>query len=906
MNHKRISVWFALACFAFNLLGFSASAHAGPKSKGVLGAVAPRHVRPSLGKLQKKIQSAATSAARRQAVQALIDKLQRLIKQAPDDPHRPIWESTLAQTLILNVLAGEYDQAIVFAQFGVLSQAQAEALDRFAPRALEAIDAAAGAVNALQEKPASGKPLLKSLPPALQTALIQDYAEQRIPFFGAWAELAVAVEPNTAPYFADLGKPADRQHIKNQKTNPNAERQRLAKDVISRLRALTGEGQPQALRFESLILIGRAQLILNNGAKAQNAFDTVLGGGAKGLSKLVAQLGKAKALCLQKKDRQALSLLNGAASENAVVGHALFGLLVADAKYHLLIDQAKRAGDKKAAINKAYAVYHDFLNQRWLGKSAKTLRQYIARRWVYHLADEKPTSLPPAVCLAIGRLERMRGQNDAIRAHKQDKQPLKTQADDQLHKAVDFLNVLTGKSLPANIRARGMYNLALAHYWLNRRNLANLIHVAGTFTTVADQMPDQPIAADAINNAVFLLHQLYVLTPQPSGAAKAYKHAANVLFDKFPVSKTAANERLFFARQVLIPAGQYTQAIKMVDQIPFDNPHYLPGQRFRLEWMQAQFDHRSSKPGMVSPTAKQLLTAAKALRQEAESAIQAGGSKTRLAAAKKAAGQATLIEAEMIARQGHPAQAVKLIASFDKQYAGDDQLIQQADRQRLLFLVADRRIAAAGNFAEHLIQQKPSQGAWIVDSVFNQITTQVDRLRTRAKNHPMAADHHQWLNEAQDRAEIATRLAQLLDNWAERQHKMGKQLLPYQLMLVRSQLAAGDPDQAVKQLKPLIKAYPDQAQVIELQADALFARGSDASLTEAAKYYDQLIAGLNPPYPEMYWHAWVRRLRINARLDKDTQDIPLRVRQLQRTDPNLGGQPYRRELLSLKNRYKAD
>ena len=48
----------------------------------------------------------------------------------------------------------------------------------------------------------------------------------------------------------------------------------------------------------------------------------------------------------------------------------------------------------------------------------------------------------------------------------------------------------------------------------------------------------------------------------------------------------------------------------------------------------------------------------------------------------------------------------------------------------------------------------------------------------------------------------------------------------------------------------------------------------------------------------------MRRLQIMDARDEFTQDIPLTVRQLELTDPNLGGEPYKSRLTRLKIKHQ--
>jgi len=80
----------------------------------------------------------------------------------------------------------------------------------------------------------------------------------------------------------------------------------------------------------------------------------------------------------------------------------------------------------------------------------------------------------------------------------------------------------------------------------------------------------------------------------------------------------------------------------------------------------------------------------------------------------------------------------------------------------------------------------------------------------------------------------------------------------------------------------------------------------DRSLKQAARQYNKLIQGRQDTRDDLYWNAWMRRLQINDRLNRQTDVIPRRVEQLRRTiDENLGGEPYQSTLEQLADKHRA-
>ena len=151
---------------------------------------------------------------------------------------------------------------------------------------------------------------------------------------------------------------------------------------------------------------------------------------------------------------------------------------------------------------------------------------------------------------------------------------------------------------------------------------------------------------------------------------------------------------------------------------------------------------------------------------------------------------------------------------------------------------------------------------------------------------------------------MASRLAHLLIKWAQRQQFNDEQMLPYQLVFIKSLRLAGDGTEALKRLSPLLERFSDDAEVAHHAGEIYFVLGGRENLFKATHYYDLIIASFRQaPYPEIWWNAWMRRFQIMDNLDQQTQDIPLRVRRLQRIDAAMGGERFARQFQRLANKH---
>ncbi|MEM7576389.1 MAG: hypothetical protein AAF328_02840 [Planctomycetota bacterium] len=72
-------------------------------------------------------------------------------------------------------------------------------------------------------------------------------------------------------------------------------------------------------------------------------------------------------------------------------------------------------------------------------------------------------------------------------------------------------------------------------------------------------------------------------------------------------------------------------------------------------------------------------------------------------------------------------------------------------------------------------------------------------------------------------------------------------------------------------------------------AGTRFVLADERAARLAIPQFDRILTGLQPPFPDAYWNAWLKRLTLNIVLGQDADKVPLRIRQLQAAHPDLGG-----------------
>jgi predicted Zn-dependent protease len=201
-----------------------------------------------------------------------------------------------------------------------------------------------------------------------------------------------------------------------------------------------------------------------------------------------------------------------------------------------------------------------------------------------------------------------------------------------------------------------------------------------------------------------------------------------------------------------------------------------------------------------------------------------------------------------------------------------------------------------------MVEDFPDQAAPVIDQVLTQAEQRIEALQVQA-----ATANSQTRKALDEQIDAQTRAATVLSgyllDWAKTQDFDAQTMMPFEVIRGKTLRMSGQIDQAYAILSPLVNEFPNDAQVMIEYAQVLYARGDEDSLVEAVRYYDRLITGLGAPYPKEWWTAWVRRLQVNDLLNEGTEEIPLRVRQLRMTDPDLGGPVTKLELERLEHKY---
>jgi hypothetical protein len=840
---------------------------------------------------------------------AALADLRALIKEFYDHEQRPLWQTDLAELLLIDQLQVAQRNATLFYEFGVPTTEQRQAFEQAISEAAVLMQDADVRLFQLQsDLPKQPDHTALRVDTGLWARMMELYYKVRTQYSLAHAAYFAALLPDSAAYYQNLGN------------SGLVQQRKVAAEERTRLLALASERAERLLRESARDfpigpacqnLAGRVLIAQGQPQQAMPQFDAVIKARQVTLDDLVAHLGRA--IAMERMNQAAVvanDLASLAKSHGMVTGNLLLRLLVVDTRHQVLMRIAAKAADAQRAelTAAAYQPYIDLLADPSLGEQAQPIRNYIYQRWSANIQPGQDLKgVPPIVVAAMAEMLRVEGQNLTLEADALGEDPraqgLYQQATPKLQQAVRVAGeLLTRPQLSDAARAQGMFNQAYATYFLNRENIEDVAKAATTLTEMAAKYPQAPAATEAISSAIAILHALHA--QRVGGVDEAYRKTVDVLIRQFPALPAAINERYYFAAAVLIPAGELEQAMAVLEGIPQGHPTYFEARREMMYCLVNQY--RAADTTAKAALAQRVTDAATHVRSEATQFTESTDA-TLAATARNARGHASLILADMADIGGDTSAAIQHLEGFEQEHADDQELIRLALGKRILLLARAQQLDDAVRVADQMMKSFPNDAAAVVDQVLTALDLQADDLRRQADEELAQEPKQALLTKANAMARTAEKLARLLVDWANTQNFSKDEMVPYQLILAKSMRLAGNAKEAVPYMKVLLTDYPEDADVMNEAAEAMFALGGKDNLLASSDLYKRLIGGLQAneagAYPRAYWNAWMRWFQILDQLKESTADIPLRVRQLQMSDPNLGGEPFKSVMLKLSAKY---
>ncbi len=498
------------------------------------------------------------------------------------------------------------------------------------------------------------------------------------------------------------------------------------------------------------------------------------------------------------------------------------------------------------------------------------------------------------------------------------------------------------------VRARAYYNKAYAEYVSDPEDLRNHISASASWTRIAAEVPDHPLAVESIGLAIQLTHNLHIRFEADPKIQKAYKDVCDVLFSKMPESSAAMDERVYYTFNVLQKAAKYEEASKSYALVPPSHPSYVEAQREKLYCDFVLYKDLANKIndlqgkieeiGDTNPAEKtklkkevEALEAKRAagprklreqsieLERHIQQSIADATDDEQAAALRKSMGDVVLTRADLEVETKQWAEAEKRLNNLADDY--DDPALKQRARQKLIVVkveqgdatkaveLAQQMMDAAGSDA-----QEQANVAATIDNVLREIARTVEERRYQSLVVTGNERRKQLRASAVTLAKAAQTLAKMLIDWADKQNFDPDEMFTYRAIYVQSLILSESWTAAEKALKPLVDEFPEEPRVIYYQGEVLFnATNADGSpnrdkVKQSVYLYDKLTKAIKPEdgelQKELWWNAWLRRLQIHDKLNVHTDSIPDLIGQLKFQYGDLGGPAMERRLRTLRLKYQ--
>ncbi len=276
-------------------------------------------------------------------------------------------------------------------------------------------------------------------------------------------------------------------------------------------------------------------------------------------------------------------------------------------------------------------------------------------------------------------------------------------------------------------------------------------------------------------------------------------------------------------------------------------------------------------------------------------------------------------------------QALSLLADFEQRYEGNTDLIRTMLAKRIVSYFKAGKIEEAVNESRNMMRNYPDEAAFVVERVLDDLNSQVQSIRNQAESTESATKRQDLLASAVKLQVAAKELAQILLDRAldpKRGLTPAQQLAP-RLVYAKALMNNNEVDKAETIIKPLleIEALKSQGQLQFTAAQIYYQMAMDSAKADKAKAITILdknvLLRLSPliknirkdaatnKYPDLFWQSWLLTLQTsaalyeldNTRFADYKKRIPMIVKQLQGTDPNLGGPRFKEEFLKLMTKY---
>ncbi|MEO0586399.1 MAG: hypothetical protein AAF078_02055 [Planctomycetota bacterium] len=831
---------------------------------------------------------------RRDAYREALDATRSLILEHNDHEQRPIWQTDLAEMLLVDGLRRFGREAELFVAYGVGTSEQRAAVADAAAEAFEQLSEAELRWFELEgELPRRADHVAKRVTTGLWDRMMTGYAAMRTPFYLAQAAVNLAEADEEHAYYAGLGRSGSAA-LREQAASPEAERDRLRAVALERVRRFVEDEADEAgVRDAASVTAARALVGLGEWADAARMAGGVAERAGETRAGMEGALAAAKASVGGGQAAEAVSALTRLSRQAVVRDRLLWRVVVRFAQHGAW----GGGGVGPGAVAAAYRPYLELMSGVDDGAAADGLRAFIYERWADRLdAVGGLDEVPAVVRMGVGELLRQRGQSAAAAARTAGDAAAIREAEAELNRAIEVNASLVGGDDEARVRATAGFNLGLALVALSPGDPSGLKEATEALIAAGEAGPGTAVGERAAAIGAELARELIAPSdggPAIAGGEALYRRAAGVLFEKYPTSEAADDERLSYAALLLVPAGAYEEAIDQLDRVPPGHASFFDAASERLVALTRVAQRMASGDPADASGWRRLAGAARRVADD----VAAGDAFDD--SVRRAGLEAEVALARVEAAGGDVDAGLALVAEM----GGDEPVAMRLRRGevRIELLLGAERFDEASDAAVGLLSEHGGAAAAAVDGVLSRVEGRVEELRVEAGAALAPSRRRQLEERASAMAGSAVALSGGLRRWAVEQGFDDERRVAFDLAYAKALRRAGRPMEAVEVLDGVPEAFFNDVAVIVETADALREAGGAEQLDEARELYDLLIGGLGEPFPAEWWNAWAGRLEI-AEATGGGATVATRVRQLRFTDPELGGEPYKSRLEGLEAR----
>lgn len=487
---------------------------------------------------------------------------------------------------------------------------------------------------------------------------------------------------------------------------------------------------------------------------------------------------------------------------------------------------------------------------------------------------------------------------------------------------------------------------------------------------IGQRAPDAAKTQESLTIALNLLVGMDVEFNSPEileqEVRASYRSAFELLIERWPQLDVVHNNRVYAGFHLYEKLGEWEMAIAVYRGLPRPHQDYFQARRQLLFVLQRQYremtdrllylkatEPSSDPPRGADDKAKEahaqlvrdwqvehdtldenltrvrddIIEEATVIQLDADDEVKNADDIARRFTAATAMGAAKVVLAGVLADQ-EPAKGRALLQGFEEQFGPDGEfgklaglqakpdgakanlrgLVQSAQQQRILILLAEKKIDEMAEQAQIMMDASPDVAAGVIDGVLKRIETTIERERRAVRESVFEVERDKAQANIRFQADAAVKLGEKLVEWAKKQKFDDRQMVPFWKELADALILAGKEEPALDILQKQEKLFPNNFEISMQTGKAHLAiykldtknnvknyNGAMENFTKIITYYNQ-----RREKPAMYWDAWLHVcMLLQAAGGDQAKQIASRVEMLVGVDPELGGPDFKDRFLQI-------